>query len=148
MTAANGTCPFSFEDDFEGKELLPPTRNCEFSITLQDEPDFFVTSHHGSDCKRNLKMNIHSICNTPATLASSVFASTTAQKRRELGKVPQQSSQTPITTTAGGQMEESSEVPETTDQYSAAAGLKTAGVGQLLIGVAAAAFALIAHMVC
>ena len=87
-------------------------------------------------------MNIHSICNTPATMASSVFASTTTQKRRELGKVP--TSETAITTTASGQMEENDEVSDT-PQYSAAGGIKVAGLGQLLVAVVALALAVTAH---
>lgn len=45
-----------------GAVLSAPTTGCDFSITLSQEPDFFVTSQYGSDCQKNLKMSIHSVC--------------------------------------------------------------------------------------
>eukprot|EP00878_Enallax_costatus_P017751 GHUV01018651.1.p1 GENE.GHUV01018651.1~~GHUV01018651.1.p1 ORF type:complete len:235 (+),score=86.36 GHUV01018651.1:81-785(+) len=73
MTSVNGTCPDSFAIPSAGDVLSAPMTGCDFSITLDHGPDFFVTSQYGLDCHKNLKMNIHSVCpqttGTSATMA-------------------------------------------------------------------------------
>lgn len=62
LPAVNGTCPQSFDLLSTGVVLSAPTKSCDFSLVLGDEPDFFVTSQAGAACQNNLKMNIHSVC--------------------------------------------------------------------------------------
>ncbi|KAF8072882.1 iolC [Scenedesmus sp. PABB004] len=74
MTSVDGACPKSFDLPSAGVVLSAPTAGCDFSITLGDEPDFFVTSQAGDACAQNLKLNVHSVCpQTTGTSASAVL---------------------------------------------------------------------------
>jgi hypothetical protein len=73
----NGTCPSSFDIPSAGVVLSAPARACDFSVTLGDEPDFFVTSQAPGACQKNLKMHVHTVCvqNTAASASSALAAS-------------------------------------------------------------------------
>jgi hypothetical protein len=45
-----------------GETLFEPKKGCDFSITLEEGPDFFVTSHIAGACDKNLKVYIHAVC--------------------------------------------------------------------------------------
>jgi hypothetical protein len=45
-----------------GETLFEPKKGCDFSITLEEGPDFFVTSHTPGSCDKNLKVYIHTVC--------------------------------------------------------------------------------------
>lgn len=69
MNSLDGQCPESFNTPAAGSVLAAPSPGCDFSLTLGDEPDFFLTSQTGADCDSNLKMYVHSVCPS-ATMAS------------------------------------------------------------------------------
>jgi hypothetical protein len=75
--AVNGTCPSSFDIPSAGVVLSAPARACDFSVTLGDEPDFFVTSQAPGACQKNLKMHVHTVCvqNTAGSASSALAAS-------------------------------------------------------------------------
>jgi hypothetical protein len=59
-----------------GEVLFEPKKACDFSITLQEGPDFFLTSHTAGACQKNLKVYVHTVCiKSENTLASSMFSS-------------------------------------------------------------------------
>ena len=45
-----------------GETLFEPKKGCDFSITLEEGPDFFVTSHTPGSCDKNLKVYIQAVC--------------------------------------------------------------------------------------
>lgn len=75
-TNYNGTCPQSFEQPMIGEPLYEPKKGCDFSIKLEEGPDFFLTSHIPGACQKNLKVYVHTVCvKTENTYASSLFNS-------------------------------------------------------------------------
>ncbi|KAF6266754.1 hypothetical protein COO60DRAFT_1473293 [Scenedesmus sp. NREL 46B-D3] len=71
MTSVNGTCPSSFDVPSAGVALSAPAKSCDFSVTLGDEPDFFVTSQAPGACQKNLKMHVHSVCMQGSAVSAS-----------------------------------------------------------------------------
>lgn len=70
----NGTCPKSIDAPMVGEMLFEPKKGCDFSITLEEGPDFFVTSHTAGACDKNLKVYIHAVCiKSDNTFVSGLF---------------------------------------------------------------------------
>jgi len=61
-TNYNGTCPQSYDRPMIGEALSPPKKGCDFSITLTEGPDFFLTSQIPGACQKNLKVYVHVVC--------------------------------------------------------------------------------------
>ena len=45
-----------------GEALFQPQKGCDFSITLEDGPDFYITSHTPGACQANMKVYVHAVC--------------------------------------------------------------------------------------
>ncbi len=45
-----------------GEVLYEPKKACDFSITLEEGPDFYITSHVPGACQANMKVYIHAVC--------------------------------------------------------------------------------------
>lgn len=58
----NGTCPTSYDKPMIGEPLFEPKKACDFSIKLEEGPDFYLTSHVGGACEKNLKVYVHAVC--------------------------------------------------------------------------------------
>lgn len=58
----NGTCPTSFDQPMIGEPLYEPKKGCDFSLKLEEGPDFFVTSQIPGACQQNLKVYVHTVC--------------------------------------------------------------------------------------
>lgn len=58
----NGTCPTSFDAPLVGEVLSAPAKACDYSLTVGDGPDFFVTSQVAGACQKNLKVYVHATC--------------------------------------------------------------------------------------
>lgn len=72
----NGTCPQSYDAPMVGEVLFEPKKACDFSITLQEGPDFFLTSHTQGACQKSLKVYVHTVCiKSENTFTSSMFSS-------------------------------------------------------------------------
>lgn len=72
----NGTCPQSFDQPMIGETVYEPKKGCDFSIKLEEGPDFFLTSHIPGACQKNLKVYVHTVCvKTENTFASNLFNS-------------------------------------------------------------------------
>lgn len=75
----NGTCPTRYDAPQAGEVLSAPTKGCDFSLTLSDDPDFVITSQVAGACEQNLKMYVHAVClKNEATSASSMLSSLAA----------------------------------------------------------------------
>lgn len=59
-----------------GEPVYEPKKGCDFSIKLEEGPDFYLTSHIPGACQKNLKVYVHTVCvKTENTFASSLFNS-------------------------------------------------------------------------
>jgi hypothetical protein len=58
----NGTCPKSYDVPMVGEVLSAPTKACDYSLTVGDGPDFFITSQVDGACQKNLKVYVHAVC--------------------------------------------------------------------------------------
>lgn len=59
-----------------GEALFKPTKACDFSITLEEGPDFYVTSNIPGACQQNMKVYIHAVCiKTDSNFVSGLFNS-------------------------------------------------------------------------
>lgn len=59
-----------------GEPLHEPKKGCDFSIKLEEGPDFFLTSNIPGACQKNLKVYVHTVCvKTENTFVSNFFNS-------------------------------------------------------------------------
>lgn len=118
-----------------GEILSPPKQGCDFSITLTDGPDFYLTSQIPGACQKNLKVYVHAVCikNDPifaSGLLSHVPALPSLRPSRKHG-VPAEPTALPADGIAGLGM--GSGVMGSPDQigFAPAAGPKRRGAGHI-----------------
>lgn len=110
----NGTCPKSYDAPMVGTTLFEPKKGCDFSITLEDGPDFYITSHVPGACQKNMKVYVHAVCiksesnfvsglfnNLPALPSLPSFRSTDRLSRRAAAAQEPAQPQTPGLPAAG-----------------------------------------------